>query len=416
MFSNYIFFFCYFLFLWKDSTRIGFVEAILKPLTIINTYLLVFFIIPIEAGIVFFSQFITNDSFTRYFPIISNMILLLSLTMRLFDKWQNKYDKQIHFLKPSFYNFSLQLSLTGFFIFITLIMISVLLLAIQAGSITSTAMQLRNGGALKFFLVASCEAIPLLFLIYSGGKMKSRFFLVLFLSMTFIIFLGARALLLSLTLSIFYFLLSKQKIDTKKIFVFSSLFIILFTVSSLNRSGGKDLLGYLTRNIDQLTNTAVVMGKIDSNKISYQYGSTLVDGIYFLIPTSIWPDKPRSYVPSRLVYPEMIQAGIRDGTKFTMNFGLIGRSYLEGGITAVFTISLLLMTLMNKLYYRIKNNSFKSNWELFFGIYIISHIHQFLIIGPTSHIYSIYFINLLLFGSIILFTKFVYQIRHLKKK
>ena len=216
MFSNYIFFFCYFLFLWKDSTRIGFIESIFKPLTIINTYLLVFFIIPIEAGIVFFSQFITTDSFTRYFPIISNMILLLSLTMRLFDKWQNKYDKQIHFLKPSLYKFSLHLSLTGYFIFITLIIISVLLLTIQSGSLTTTAMQLRNGGALKFFLVASCEAIPLLFLIYSGGKMKSRFFLVLLLSMTFIILLGARALLLSLTLSIFLFSAIKTENRHKK--------------------------------------------------------------------------------------------------------------------------------------------------------------------------------------------------------
>lgn len=222
--------------------------------------------------------------------------------------------------------------------------------------------------------------------------------------------------MLTLILSVIYYLLSKQKIDTKKTLVFSTLFTIFFIATSLNRSGGKDLLGYLSRNLDQLTNTAVVMGKIDSDEISYQYGSTLVDGAYFLIPSFIWPDKPRSYVPSRLVYPEMIQAGIRDGTKFTMNFGLIGRSYLEGGITAVFTFSLLLMTLMNKLYYRIKNNSFKSNWELFFGIYIISHIHQFLIIGPTSHIYSVYFINLVLFGSIILFTKFVYQIRYLKKK
>ena len=400
------------LFFIKDCFKNTFTIALFKPFTILNIYLLVFFIIPLYLGSFFFNDYLKTIDFTRHFTKIAWIITCLIIFLRFIDR---RSFKEIIIkkrnLKPKL-KFSLSLSVMIFIILIFSIMFPPLFKALVDGDLTRFSMSLRDGSALKFFLFATLEAIPLLVLIYSNRINKFFIILVILISFIAIILLGARALILTLFLSLILYFINIKKVKFKTLFSAGLFLIIIFSITSLNRSGGKDFTGYLLRNLDQLTNTAVVMEKLSTDEINYQYGATLIDAIYFFIPTALWPEKPRSYFPSRLVYPQMIEDGVRSGDKFTMNFGLIGRSYLEGGIIGVFFISTIVLILFNKIYNHIVLDNFKSLKNKFIAIYIFSHIHQILIIGPTSHVYGIYIISIFILLSIIALANTIYRIRN----
>jgi len=409
MFVNKFTLLLFIIFFLQDLNKKGFVISILKPLTIINLFLSVFFIIPMEVGLVFFSDYISVD-FTTNFNKISYLIFFLAIILRFIDLRYSKFKVKNLESSKRIYNFSISFSILLYISFISILSIPLLFDVLNGNDLTSSAMKLRNGGAIKFFLLAFSESLPLIYLIYSKGKRGFVFYSITILSSLFIILLGARSLILSMILSILLYFLSQKLIKSKHVISFGMIFLIVFSLTSLNRSGGSDFFGYLSRNIDQLTNTAVVIEKIDSNEINYQYGGTLIDGIYFFIPSFIWNDKPKSYLPSRIVYPEMIKAGVESDTKYTMNFGMIGRSYLELGIFGVILINCIMLYFFNKIFYNIYNNLFNSKFKMFVSIFIYSHIHQFLIIGPTSHIYSIYAFHTFIFITIMLITNTFYKI------
>jgi oligosaccharide repeat unit polymerase len=394
-----------------DIIKNGFIVTLFKPFSIFNVFFLVFFIVPMEIGLVFFSDFIKSISFTDYFSEISLLIAFLLFVLRIIDLRYFEFNAQPKLISK-FFNFSIKLSLFIYFILLTFISLDLFIVFFQGSDLTSASMKLRNGGALKFFLLASCEFIPLIYLVYTNGKKGVFFYFIFILSIFFIMLLGARSLILSMLFSILLFLLSKKLLKLKNLIYIGVVLITVFIFTSLNRSGGKDLAQYLSNNLDQLTNTAVVFEKIESNQIDFQYGGTFIDAIYFFIPSSIWPNKPKSYLPSRLVYPDMIDAGVESDTKYTMNFGLIGRTYLDFGYLGVILISSFLLYFLNKLYFKIRNNLFKNKINTVMGIYIYSHIHQFLIIGPVSHIYSIYLFNFILILLIVFIARLVHSRNH----
>lgn len=395
-----------------DIRKTSFHLALFKPTTIINVYLLIFFIIPLGLGSFFYNDYLEGIDFTKHFTRISWIITFLILFFRIIDRASFKENIQSNIKVISKLRFSLTMSVIIFIVIISGLIVPSLIQSFLNGNLSEFSMGLRNGSALKFFLLASFEAIPLLVLIYS--KRINKLFLSLLVIICFlaIVLLGARALILTLFLSFILFYLSERKLKSKFLIFAGLLFLAVFSFASLNRAGENDLLGYLSRNLDQLTNTAVVIEKIETGQVNYQYGATFIDVIYFFIPTSVWPNKPRSYLPSRLIYPQMIDDGISSGTKFTMNFGLIGRSYLEGGILGVFLISTIVVVFFNSLYKKIISNSFKSLKEKFICIYVFAHIHQVIIIGPTSHVYGIYLISITLLLLVITIANTIFKIRH----
>ena len=394
-----------------DIIKFGFIYTMFKPFSIFNVFFLVFFILPMEVGLIFFSNYINAVSFTDYFLNISWLIFFLIVILRIIDSRFFNFKFQTKF-QPKFFNFSIKLSLFIYFVFLCYVSLDLFIVFFQGNDLTTASMKLRNGGALKFFLLASCEFIPLTYLVYTDGKKGFLFYFICVISMSFIMLLGARSLILSMLFSILLFSFSKKILKFKNLVYIGIVLITVFIATSLNRSGGKDLGQYLSNNLDQLTNTAVVMEKIDSNEVKFQYGYTFIDAIYFLIPSAIWPNKPKSYLPSRLVYPNMIDAGVESDTKYTMNFGLIGRSYLDFGYLGVIVISSFLLYFLNKIYFKIRNDLFKNKINKVMGIFIYSHIHQFLIIGPVSHIYSIYLFNFLLIFFIVFMAKIFYSLNH----
>ena len=130
------------------------------------------------------------------------------------------------------------------------------------------------------------------------------------------------------------------------------------------------------------------------------------------MPSSLFPSKPKSYAPSRVVYPEMISRGIEENTRHTMNFGLIGRGFLEFGLIGVFFFTLVYLKLFNSFYFKIINNDFNNKINKFYIVMAYSHIHQYIILGATSHIYSIILLNLLIFMIIDFSIRFFYQFRN----
>lgn len=127
----------------------------------------------------------------------------------------------------------------------------------------------------------------------------------------------------------------------------------------------------------------------------------MIDAFYFFIPTSIWADKPRFYYPSRLVYKEIIEAGVENNTKQTINFGMIARPYLDFGILGIFVLNIILYLFLSKLYMRIVFFSEKmSSLYKFKSIYIYSHIVQIYILGVLSHVISIFLFNIIFISMV----------------
>ena len=274
-------------------------------------------------------------------------------------------------------------------------------------------MKLRNGGALKFFFIASCELLPLIYLIYS--KKINYFYLsiIILFSGILIFSLGARSLIFSMFLSVIIYFITLSKLKKSSLLILFSILSFFFLLTSINRSNDDGNIGkYLVRNLDQLVSTSLVIDKINKNQIDYQYGSTIVDAFYFFLPSSLFPSKPKSYAPSRVVYPEMISRGIEENTRHTMNFGLIGRGFLEFGLIGVFFFTLVYLKLFNSFYFKIINNDFNNKINKFYVLMAYSHIHQFIILGATSHIYSIILLNLLIFMIIDFSIRFFYQFRN----
>ena len=154
-------------------------------------------------------------------------------------------------------------------------------------------------------------------------------------------------------------------------------------------------------NPDQVVTTLVVIDKIENHEVGYQYGATFVDAMYFFVPSSLYADKPKSYAPSRLIYPDMISRGVSENTKHTMNFGIIGRSYLEFGFLGVVLLGVLFAYILDVIYQMIRLGNFRTKERAFLVIFSYAHIHQLILLGWTSHYYSIVLFNWIVFSVLV---------------
>lgn len=374
--------------------------SLFSPNSVVFLFILIFYSIPTVLGLNILSVLLDGVSIESSSRRMNFVIFMLISALLLRPKLRN--NRQLERVKSKYYGDSLVIICLILYVCVLLSLGKSLIFNLFTSRGTSAiSMELRNGGALRFFVIATAEFIPLVYLLYTRRVKKIILFVLVIISSIFIIALGARSLLVSMILSLIFYYMSIKALSLRNLLFAGFSAAALFLIVSSNRSGKSNLGEYLLNNLDQVISTLVVIDKIDKSEVSYQYGSTLVDAVYFFIPSSLYPNKPKSYAPSRLIYPEMISRGVSENTRHTMNFGIIGRSYLEFGIFGVVVLGVFFSYLLDILFLRIKDSRFRSNEQAFLFIFSYSHIHQLILLGWTSHYYSIVLFNWLLFSVII---------------
>ena len=124
-------------------------------------------------------------------------------------------------------------------------------------------MKLRNGGALKFFFIASCELLPLIYLIYSKKINYFYLFIIILFSGILIFSLGARSLIFSMFLSVIIYYITLSKLKKSSLLILLLILSLSFLLTSINRSNDGNIGKYLVRNLDQLVSTSLVIDKIN---------------------------------------------------------------------------------------------------------------------------------------------------------
>jgi len=417
---------CFILNLWKLLSYYDIFSVLIHPLTIISCYFILFYFFPAFSELlyipaVFKERFSFSSAEISYtIGLIVFVYAILTLYF-LFRKLKNKknikiYDPQKKFLRKKD-NFIIE---NYILLYIALLLFIFFILCAKFGGIvavfnnyTNFVMSVRNGNSGLLYIIYTAELIPIFYLMFSK-KVNKFFFTFIFLFSIFMVaFTGARILLITILIQIYLILLIKKSINWKSISVFLLTFLLIFTLMSVMRSTYSfgdtrsinqtwlDLKGYWTRNMDQFINTLIVIEEIKERNVDFQYGKTLIDAVFFLTPSQIYPEKPRSYYPSRLIYGDVAASSGQ-----TFNFGIIGRSYLECGLLGVIVFNILSFMLFLFIFERfIKTKNQCNNIEKtsphfsfsdFILIYIYSHILQVYVLGFSSHVWS-YFLLFIIF-------------------
>lgn len=402
------------------SLKYSFTVFSIHPINIFSLYLAVFFILPQFFGSYYILpgfEYLAEDLNGRLdFVLLLVLIAYFVVTCVNIITYVPNYRKKTKTSKHK-YGLVLEAFISIYLLFI--IGILVFLILTSEGSIFNNiaefTIRLRNGNAFLLMIIYTVEVMPIMYLLLSKNVSKIFLILIIIISMIIVIAVGARTLILSIVLGGVVIGLSYNKINIKKLLLIGLMFSVFFVSGSLVRNSGEDasyssidekienLKTYFSNNSDQLFTSLYVVDSIKKGYLEYQYGGTLVDAVYFFIPTAIWPEKPRSYYPSRLAFPDTIEKGVESNTKQTINFGMIARPFLDFGIVGILIINAFTAFFLTKVFYKIIFlREELSDKTVIICIYIYSHIHQVYILGSWSHMVSIIifnfiFINLILF-------------------
>ena len=385
-----LFFIIFFL---KIQERTNTYLTLLSPITFFYVWSVIFYWVPIQLDIAWTSGFLSETSIRGADENAVIRLLFLSLlTIGISSLFKRKPIKERTLKETK--GLSVYLTISLWLFFIILLSRELVLSFVKRDDMALAVMNLRNGSSIKFFIIASSEFLIYFLMVYTGRIRVNLKNLALFAVVAIVIAsVGARSLLVSFAISLLVSLYYLKRYSIRLMIIIGFLGLGFFLITSLTRSNNADLIQYLQNNLELYTNTVNVIHKIDNGEVNYQYGGTLIDALYMPIPTSIWQNKPRSYAPSRLIYPEMISRGVREGTRFTVNFGLIGRGYLEGGNIGVVISCLLYSLIFNGIFNLLYSRGISSRLKLAFLIFIYGHIFQVLILGITSHVYTMYTIS-----------------------
>lgn len=171
-------------------------------------------------------------------------------------------------------------------------------------------------------------------------------------------FTGSKGFLLGILIGyLFYYDLYIKKIRIKKIIPLAFVFIIMINVLLLVQSnlnileyGGNDFYMNYFRLLDRYSN----------DHLEYYFGKlTLENNLWFLIPRSIFPNKPFIYGQTRLV--EMFYGRDMVIMGHTPSFTPMGVPFADGGLIAIFIIffikGMIVGVLENTLRKYLRNNA-----------------------------------------------------------
>lgn len=394
----------------------------IHPINIFSIYLSVFFILPqffdsyyIVPGFGYLEQDLDSQNDFLILMVLITYLIVTCITV--LTRKSNVKKIEVPIQK---YGNVLEIFIS-IYLFIIIVILMLLIFTSEGSVLNNIAefvIKLRNGNAFLLNVIYTVEILPIIYLLLS--KRVNKFFLVLvtIISMMVVIAVGARTLILSIILGLVILGVVYRKINVRKLFLIGIVFSMFFILGSVVRNSGEDvyysslddkvenLQTYFFNNADQLFTSLYVMDRIEKGNLDHQYGATLVDAVYFFIPTAIWKNKPRSYYPSRLVFPDTIQQGVESNTKQTINFGMIARPFLDFGIIGVFIINALTAFILVRIFNRVVfYNKSLSTKNLIIYVYIYSHIPQIYILGSWSHVISIILFNFVFIGIVLFFFK-----------
>lgn len=384
---------------------------LVHPINIVSFYFLIFFILPYILGEYYVAPGFSylQSSLDTHGDFLLLIVTLVYFVITIANALIKKKNNQSPIQREK-YGKILELFI---FLYLGFVLSILLLLILNAegsifNNIAEFTIKLRNGNAFFLMIIYTVELLPIIYILLSKRISKLFLLFIILTSMGIIILVGARTLILSMILSLVILGLSYRKLNIKKLFLIGMIFSVFFISGSLVRNSGEDasylslkekaenLKTYFSNNSDQLFTSLYIIDSIEKGEIEYQYGRTIIDAVYFFIPTAIWPEKPRSYYPSRLVFPDIIEQGIDSNTKQTINFGMIARPYLDFGIIGILVLNVLTIFFLIKIFYKIIfNRNLLSSKKIVLYVYIYSHIHQIYILGIWSHIVSIILFNLI---------------------
>ena len=352
------------------------------------------------------NQFIYNDELI----LIANLfIFLFLLTFFLFYRISSKifkYKSVSVFLNKKEYSFNLALKLTIFILIILLIITLYLffkfvsiqeILEFNLRLLKKTDEELSSLLIIftKLFFSFSLVIFSLIFLFKKELK-KTTFIILLFISFIFLIltknpFLEKRNAIGTVYLTILFILLP-EKYKNNFFYTVTIFFIIfiIFPISSLFTHSTYGI-SYLFMNLNMFINETIqkrnvfnFLEEINSldfdawsnflatiefvHRYDYSYLLQTLGSFFFLIPRSLFPDKPLS-------------GGQLIGNYLIDNYGLwfsnlshpfIAEAYLNMGIFGIFIYAIILGILVKYIEYKYyTNNIFLKIWIIYFSFYII---------------------------------------------
>lgn len=416
-----LFFLVYLLGSCATIKRAGLITFFISPFNVLSIYLLVFFCLPILFGSFYLPQYLLYLDSNLGSKLTNIMLLVLiaylpaSILNFLFLK---KYRTNLNVKHKEIKRYKNGLEYYVLIYIIFLLVLLAYLFNSVGGRGAEFALAARNGNAFILIILYTVELLPGFYLVFSKKRNNLFVIFLIIFAMAITSILGARTLVVSLILTILLIMTVRIKIKFIHILGIFSIAVIFFIMSSSVRlmSGGynelssidkvKNLSSYLGRNADQLSTTLFMVDEIEASQISYQYGATIVDAFYYFIPRALYPSKPKSFYPSRLLFPEVIENGLSSNTKHTINFGMIARPFLDFGYYGVFIFNIILFYLLSRIFVNIRYRLFyfKKSDQLVL-LFIYSHIHQVYILGIWSHfisilIFNIFFIKLFSAGMV----------------
>jgi oligosaccharide repeat unit polymerase len=230
----------------------------------------------------------------------------------------------------------------------------------------------------------------------NGGRKKIIGTLItLFLSF----FTGSKGFLLGILLGyLLYYDLYIKKIRIKKIVPLAFVFIIMINMLLLVQSN-LNILEYGGN--DFYMNYFRLLDRYSSNQIDYYFGRlTLENNLWFLIPRSIFPNKPFIYGQTRLV--EMFYGSDVVIMGHTPSFTPMGVPFADGGLIAIFVIFLIKGMITGVI-----ENTLRRNLNNNTPSYVPMFMYVALFFASVVNLSNLYFVVLLVI--LVLYIRLFYK-------
>lgn len=144
--------------------------------------------------------------------------------------------------------------------------------------------------------------------------------------------------------------------------------VAAFALASIRYSSRRPDIDKVTGNLEQVKISEEIIGKIDIN--GYILGGNIPDLFVFMIPRSIWPNKPVNSTINRAIFSEWAKSG---GVKVV---GLLGEAYASGGLVWVVLEGFIYGVMLRRLqpvWDRRRKNSFQF---MAYGAVIIGYAYM----------------------------------------
>lgn len=406
--------------------RFSFYEVVFHPISIVSFYFLIFFFLPALPSDPYIPSGLGDFSFTRsqvWYVLTLVCVVYAAITVYFVKTRGDLLYKYMPKLEG--FNERKVLLETYLLVYCFVALGVAVYLIVWFGGLASVLRDYPSffknsidGMSSFLYVLRALQVFPAAYLLLKKEiNWKFFVFLLVFVSIFGITFLGGRILVVAVSLQVFLALIVRRMISFRNFVLLGIFFASLFLFVSVIRSTSVEVFQgmvnqqtqqtiplserflerfatYFERNNDQLVNAIAVIDRVDKGEISFQYGRTLIDAVHFLLPHAIYPKKPPSTYPSRLIYGEV---AIESGQRF--NFGIIGRAYLDFGVPGTIIIGLLTFIVFSEIYNWLLQAKLRvtGSFSIIYLVlvFIYSNVLYTHSVGANSHIVS----YLLLFGT-----------------